>query len=406
MFTWHYLKRSVVSLFIFLSLVSFSTFVFADQEGLSSLDIRAFVAEPNFIFRGRVLSVAYRDAEMVPEIDPATSVQALEDGEPVFQDGSGMAHTFVTYFIEHVYKGSRPQAPGGPPLDEITLRHIGGQLQADTQIIEWVDIFPLFDPNDRGILFVSGNTVHPFPLHQNRNGRLRIINGLIYSDYGQRVLHIQNPTPIPEEAEFGPTDNLPEIHINQIGSATLGREIVPAVNEHGPGGQPPEPNSLEPPTVHFSEVSFHGFLTQIVTEVYPTGPPSLPPVASANILDPINPEPLVPKGFLPVAPEPTVPVRGWFDNLSDAEKDEVLEEDRVEAALMDLTGGDPVVPDPNSPDYECEIEILQFGVLAGDISGPDGHSDCFINLLDAAQMAAHWLLCYDPNDPTCVILDL
>lgn len=372
----------------------------ADQEGLIPLDIRDFVSDPDFIFRGEVTSVAYKDAEMTPVIDPTTGQQAMEEGIPVFQDGSGLPHTFVTLQVEHVYKGSL-QA-GGP--QELTLRHVGGHSQAEPNIVEWVDIFPLFDVGDRSVLFVHGNTAGPFPLHQNRNGRFRIINGMMYNDYGQRILHIQNAPPLPQEADFGPSDILSDIHVNQIGPATIGRDIVIPEGEHGPGGQPQEPNSPNPSAVHFTEAAFDVFLSAIVAEIYPTGPPQTV-VMSANINDTIIPDPLVDLAFPPIPPEPPEP-RPWFDNLTPEEQEEVLEEDRLEAELVALTGGDPVVPDPTSPNFDCEIEILQFGPLPADISGPEDKPDCRVDMFDLRMMAFLWLLCNDPSDPTCIILDL
>ena len=41
-------------------------------------------------------------------------------------------------------------------------------------------------------------------------------------------------------------------------------------------------------------------------------------------------------------------------------------------------------------------------VIAGDISGPLGVPDCYVDLYDFATMAADWLYCTDPEDADCV----
>ncbi|MBN1436492.1 MAG: hypothetical protein JW936_05420 [Sedimentisphaerales bacterium] len=42
------------------------------------------------------------------------------------------------------------------------------------------------------------------------------------------------------------------------------------------------------------------------------------------------------------------------------------------------------------------------GYLAGDIAGAGGVPDCYVNLLDIAQVASEWLECTDPSGENCV----
>ena len=39
--------------------------------------------------------------------------------------------------------------------------------------------------------------------------------------------------------------------------------------------------------------------------------------------------------------------------------------------------------------------------LPGDISGPGGERDCYVNMYDVAKMVAEWLLCTDPTNSSC-----
>ena len=48
-------------------------------------------------------------------------------------------------------------------------------------------------------------------------------------------------------------------------------------------------------------------------------------------------------------------------------------------------------------------EALDHGYgIVGDISGPLGQPDCYVNLLDLAAFAENWLDCMDPFDINCI----
>ena len=47
-------------------------------------------------------------------------------------------------------------------------------------------------------------------------------------------------------------------------------------------------------------------------------------------------------------------------------------------------------------------DIIDAGTLAtGDISGPDGTPDCYVDLYDFAAIAGNWLYCNNPQDAGC-----
>jgi hypothetical protein len=89
----------------------------------------------------------------------------------------------------------------------------------------------------------------------------------------------------------------------------------------------------------------------------------------------------------------TVYTRPWLDGIDPDELAAILEEERIEAELFT---GNPVLPET-----PCELQIFYEGRLIGDVSGPDGVPDCYIDFYDAAVWFAAWLECNHPDDPSC-----
>ena len=54
---------------------------------------------------------------------------------------------------------------------------------------------------------------------------------------------------------------------------------------------------------------------------------------------------------------------------------------------------------PGDPSYCGEVYSQE---LAGDISGPSGVPDCYVDLYDFALMSQLWLECTDPNIVNCI----
>ncbi len=88
--------------------------------------------------------------------------------------------------------------------------------------------------------------------------------------------------------------------------------------------------------------------------------------------------------------------RPWLDDLDPNQLGAILEQERIERELFELTGGNPVLPET-----PCELQILNEGPLLGDISGPDGKPDCYVNLFDVVATARMWLKCNNPEDEAC-----
>jgi len=142
------------------SILLASTAFAASAQGPGTL--REMIDQADLVFLGEAVHVQY--------------VLSLPTG----QDAVGVPHSFVTYRVDHVLAGSDPGA-------FLTLRFLGG-LNEDTGIYLRASDAPQFDVGDRDILFVKGNTELEMPLIGNSaQGRLRLIDGQVYSELGQAV---------------------------------------------------------------------------------------------------------------------------------------------------------------------------------------------------------------------------
>ena len=115
----------------------------------------------DLIFLGTVLAVEYRNSDVEDPRDAA------------------IPHTFVTLQIERSFKG-RSEAG-----DVITLRFRGGP-DGKGRVLT-VPGVPLFQVGGRELLFVRGNGEAMCPLVGWHQGRLRVVDGLAYTDDGREV---------------------------------------------------------------------------------------------------------------------------------------------------------------------------------------------------------------------------
>lgn len=381
----------------------FSTHTKANLE--PEIDIRELATNADFIFKGKVTNIAYRHSESVPRIDPSTGQQALdEDGQPIFEDGSDMPHTFVTFLIEQAYKGS---IEGSPTSSYLTLQFAGGLSQTDSNSFLMASSYPLFDVNDRDFLFVERNTVKPCPLVQGALGRFRIIVDTndptqpykIYDEFGYEVTLVPDNPPEPNFVTLGPFHELEEANTHVMGTHLLRKVVVNPINESG------LPSEIIRKGSQFTEDEFENYIIQIVQETCSPNTPSecAPPIVSADITQPFFAVSFAddppPTGYDPDQEKNEVIEypRPWLDLLPPEDKEAILEAERIERQLFELTGGDPVLPET-----PCEISILMYGRMPGDISGPQGKPDCRVNFFDVGALADNWLECTDPNDPECI----
>jgi len=350
----------------------------------------------DFIFKGTVINVEYRNSEIVPLLDPTGRPVTDEQGNPVYVDGSDMPHTFVTYEIETIYKGFPPRTNPS----RLTLRFEGGQSDKVSPLGRaylLIESYPLFDLGDRDILFVKGNGRYPCPLTDCHSGRFRVLTdpndptpNLIFSELGMEIRYII-PVGISGRAAawqivFGPQRLLPQITTHTMGEIEIEDIYVDPADGTIP---PPEQN---PRGTHFFESRFDTYLNSLVNELFtPEQLRRLPPVVTADITQNFRGYVITDSGPPEVRPTPAESERPWLDELTPEELAEVLEAERIERQMLSISGGNPVLP--QTP---CELQILRFGPLPGDISGPQGRPDCQVDFFDFSVLADNWLLCNDP----------
>ena len=359
-----------------------------------NIDVPQLTRAADFIFKGQVISVAYRNSELVPLFDRNGNPVFDEDGNQAYADGSAIPHAFVTYQVEQVYKGPRM------PPTEITLRIEGGESDnADPLEKRWLFIepYPIFNVGDRDILFLEGNAQDPCPLANCQKGRFRIFEDLnvpgqhyIFSDMGFEIRAvIPDGGPVHEwPIVYGPQHIRPEVTTRMIGQEELELVLVNPTE----GLIPPEDDN--PQGIHFSESFFDTYLSDLVGELFtPEELLDLPPVDSADINQSFQGQALIETATPPIFPpnpcypNPCETARPWLDELLTSEElDELLEAERQEREWLALSRGNPVLP--QTP---CERNILLYGTMPGDISGPGGKSDCRVNMYDFVVLAADWL---------------
>lgn len=372
-----------------------------------SPDIRTMARQADFIFKGRVVKVEYRNSEFVPVLDYLGAPVYEEEGQ-VFADGSNLPHSFVTYEILEIYKGKPPQIGRLPP-DTVTLRMLGG-LDTESALNEifMEALWPHMDAGDTDVLFVLGNTVRPCPLVGSEHGRFRVItdpedgDAKVYNDIGREVLHVPPSEYDRENIAFGRIHRCPEImtyHFAGCDDCTLEKVYTDDGDEYSdPGGLDDQPPDRPPLGPQFTEGEFGEFVAVIVEQMHsPEELEMLSPVVNADITESFDIQPFEDDGPEDFGPEETIVYpRPWLDELPAEQRDAILEAERREAVLMELSGGNPVLPA-----NECEMKILTEGAIMGDISGPEGRPDCYVNFFDVAAMAQAWLECNDPDNHDC-----
>lgn len=369
-----------------------------------SIDIRRMAKKADFIFRGIVIDVDFRNSEFVQVKDASGKPVYDPNGQPVWADGSNLAHSFVKCQIEHIYKGKAPRPPGGPPATDVTLQFVGGVCMDEPNDVVFVPEYPHMDLGDRDVLFVLGNTIRPCPLVGSPKGRFRVLVDpcdqvpKIYSEEGEEMLHVITEPPIPDQIDLGPVHSYPEVATYYFGDCSecgLERIIGEEANDLEEG----EPEQGVPKGPQFTEAQFHSFVGRIVRETHTQEQlDAVPPVVSADVSQPFYAESYTEDEPNDLQPEvPIVHPRPWLAELPEDEIEAILEAERIENHLTQLSGGDPVLP--STP---CEMRILMQGRMPGDISGPRGKPDCRVDFHEFVLMGDNWLQCSEPGEPGCI----
>ena len=364
-----------------------------------AVDIRGFVRDAGFIFKGQVINIAYRNSEAIPLLDETGAPVFDESGAPLYEDGSNISHTFVTYQIDETYKGMGPSGPvGGPADSNVTLRFLGGQSQNDSNDYLLVSTIPLFDVNDRDFLFVNGNTERNCPLSEWFDSRFRILTDpedsnvppieKIYNEFGLEVLYIPDRNGELNHLELGPFHSLIETSTHDMGDYILEKVTVNEDNEFSLPGANDVPEVSVLGGAQLTESQFGTYLTQLVLDECGAAAPedcgSEVVSADVNLVFTAIP--------IPVGEPNTISLeeveydRPWLDVLDPNLKADIVEDERIEHELLKLTRGNPVLPTT-----ACELYILKYGAMVGDVSGPQGKPDCEINFFDIGAVANNWL---------------
>jgi len=127
----------------------------------SDLDLDTLSQDAEYVFKGTVVDVQYRQSEGTPE------------------NPEGIPHTFVTYKVDEEYKSQGQNS-------EVTLRFTGGVIDEDKIMLN--DSMPLMDIGDKDLLFVAGNGQKPCPLVNCKQGRFREIDGYMFDDDGSTIV--------------------------------------------------------------------------------------------------------------------------------------------------------------------------------------------------------------------------
>ena len=377
----------------------------SQADGQVSISEMAISAD--FIFKGTVDSVSYRNSEPAPKINPFTGEQEVdEDGNPAFHDGSDIPHTFVTYSIERVYKGYPPAGSS----TQVTLRFEGGHsdkpnpnmTDPDGEPIRpylLVEQNPLFDRGDRDVLFVRGNTVAGLPLTGRLAGRLRILNdaangitGGLFLESGEEVRYVPSGRTFREwDVSMGAVHLLGGLLTHKIGDVELELRFDGWAEETEPGGDE------EPVGIQFLESVFETYMEGLIGELFtPAQLKELPAVVTADIRQTFTGREIL-MGHPPdPGMDPVEPGRPWLDDLSEEERAVIFEQERQELEWVGLQRGNPVIPST-----DCERQIVLNGPIAGDISGPLGRPDCRVDFYDLALLASNWLTCAEPDLSEC-----
>lgn len=148
------------------------------QNPPADASVEALSGQADMVFQGTVTDITY-----------ATSVE-------------GIPHTFVTYRVEEILKGSY----AAPTL---TLRFIGGvKIEGNVMRKLSVSHAPKFESGQQDLLMVKGNTQTQCPLVHCAEGRFRFQDGLVTSEEGAVIArgaqgHVLALPPAAEQAGAG-----------------------------------------------------------------------------------------------------------------------------------------------------------------------------------------------------------
>jgi len=244
----------------------------AEETPLSALS-----ADADLIFQGTVTDITY-----------SASIE-------------GIPHTFVTYRVEDVLKGSY-QAP------TLTLRFIGG-VKIDGNVVRRLSVShaPRFESGQQDLLMVKGNTQTQCPLVRCAQGRFRFQQGMVTNEEGDALAR-------DAQGELRTLSRAPE----QAGAGDFGSGArVPA-------------QSTDRSAAPFDSTSFVAHVRQVIGQ---QGFAAASVVQSADPSQPFK----GPESAVSGPPRPPMQLR-------QASQAPPSEHDRQEIEALIRNGGNPVLP--------------------------------------------------------------
>jgi hypothetical protein len=273
----------------------------ADEVGSSFIE---GLIKAQLVFEGEVVDVRYR-------LSTPTAVNR-----------AAIPHTFVTYRIDHVYKGSVADNTRSETPATVTLRFIGGEGVNDEYMT--VSGQPLFDVGDHDLLMAVGNGENICPLTNCQHGRYRIIDNYVYNEDGQEIVSTADAPVV-----YGKFHELRDVTTHQMGAAQL--QLV-SVHENGESGLPaPQPDY----GIHYDATSFRAIVEDTLNTLDQAG--LLPALAPLPSMDPDV-------DFVVAGPAAVAPGGEALYKLRRALRDNGRGIDRLEALLVRFNGGDPRLP--------------------------------------------------------------
>jgi hypothetical protein len=180
------------------------------HEKLDDLIVKA-----PLIFEGRVVSLAYKNSQ------------------PNQQHPQGLPHTFVTYKVERGLFGKAPST--------FVLRFFGG-LHPDGRAMA-ISSYPQIDIGDHDVLLVDGNTVVGCPLVNCGQGRIRISDGLAFTEEGRAL--VKAAANSASRFGFGAFRPIPEVLTQVFVHPQTLKQAVVTIRGDGSGQEPaPDKNPV------------------------------------------------------------------------------------------------------------------------------------------------------------------
>lgn len=154
-------NRIIAAIFIATMMMSASVKVSAHGGNGEAKGVDKLATESALIVRGKVVRIRYRNSE------------------PTAEEPNGVPHTFVTYRVHEVIKGSMASTT-------LNLRFIGGADGRGGVYMETET--PVFATGQSDILFVSDDQTGGCPLVDCVGGRFRVANNRIFDAWGFPVV--------------------------------------------------------------------------------------------------------------------------------------------------------------------------------------------------------------------------